>query len=404
MNHQKSLYEFTFEELDRELIARGAQKMKEDGIEFHQPDETPEQNEIMEHVRKLYQSASLPNAELRRFSDRDLVKRLKELSRGQEKEDTEDKHKRGIIEEDDRMDSYELEEAIRANFNTRKADVRGFINAPEDSETLEELIDQSDIEKIKKIKKNLDSAAFICFDNRLTANNELVDLKVKSFKERFNLCDYERFIDQPIAKFNMCTCFLVEEDVIATAGHFLKLGKVQDIRIVFGFKMENPSTAVTRIPGDNIYKGVETIGISYDRRGDAPDWGLVKLDRNVKGQEIVKLSMDEIYHGQPVYTIGHPAGLPLKFATGASVQDSRNKFFFTADLDIFMGNSGSPVFDMNTHEVIGIVVQGYSKDFRYVDGCWVSVIYPGPGENTELSKCTRSSEFRKSLEGIAPTF
>jgi hypothetical protein len=175
--------------------------------------------------------------------------------------------------------------------------------------------------------------------------------------------------------------------------------KIEDLRIVFGFKMENSHTAA-KIPKENVYNGVELIGIRYDRGGNAPDWALVKLDRKVKGQVIAKLSGDEIYHGQPVYTIGHPAGLPLKFAAGASVRDTRdtkNEFLFKADLDIFMGNSGSPVFDMNTHEVIGIVVHGYSKDFRYMDLCLVSVIYPEPGENTELSKCTRIPGFRELL-------
>jgi hypothetical protein len=396
MNHQKSLYELTFEELDRELIARGAQKMKEGGIEFYNPDWPPEQNEMMERIGKMYQSASPPNTEMRGFSDQDLVKRLKELSRGQKKEDTDDKHNRGIIEEDDRMDFYELEEVLRANDNTRKAEVRKFLNVPRDTEDLEDIIDLADMEKLKKIKNNLDSTAMICLAKGLKIENGHAVLEVRSFKEAYNLCECERFADQPAVNANICTCFLVKEDVIATAGHFVEGRKIEDMRIVFGFKMENSCTAAT-IPKENIYNGVKLIGLRHERDGNAPDWALVKLDRKVKEQEIVKLSRDEISIGQPVYTIGHPAKLPLKFAAGASVRDTKDKFFFAADLDIFMGNSGSPVFDMNTHQVIGMVVHGYSKDFRWVDGCWISVIYPDPGENTQLSKCTRSSEFRELL-------
>ncbi len=403
MARRTAQFELTIEDLDRELIARGAQKMKEGGIEFHKPDETPEQNEIMERVKKLYQSASLPNAELSDFSLNDLVKRLRELSRGQKKTDTEDKHKKGIIEDDDRMDFYELGEVLRAKDNTRKAEVRKFLNVPRDTGNLEDIIDHADMENLKKIKENLDSAAMICLANGLKIENGYAVLKVRSFKEAYNLCECERFADQPALNAEMCTCFLVKEDVIAAAGHFVKKRKIEDMRIVFGFKMEN-SCAEAKIPKENIYNGVKLIGIRHDRDGNAPDWALVKLDRKVKGQEIVKLSRDEVSIGQPVYTIGHPAGLPLKFAAGASVRDTKDKFFFAADLDIFMGNSGSPVFDMNTHQVIGMVVHGYSKDFRRADGCWISIIYPETGENTELSKCTRSSEFRKSLEGITPTF
>ena len=399
MARRTAQFELTIEDLDRELIARGAQKMKEGGIEFHKPDETPEQHEIMERVKKLYQSASLPDPMLNRFSDNDLVKRLKELSRGQRKEDTVGKHKRGIIEEDDRMDFYELEEVLRANDNTRKAGVRKFLNMPRDTENLDDINDHAVMEKLKKIKKNLDATAMICLAKDLKIENGYVALKVRSFKEAYNLCECERFADQPALNVNMCTCFLVKDDVIATAGHFVKEKKIEDLRIVFGFKMENSDTAA-KIPTENIYNGVKLIGIRHDRDGNAPDWALVKLDRKVKGREIVKLSRDEISIDQPVYTIGHPAGLPLKFAAGASVRDThdpKNEFLFTADLDIFMNNSGSPVFDLKTHEVIGIVVQGYSKDFRWGAGCWISVIYPTPGENTELSKCTRSSEFKELL-------
>lgn len=404
MNNQTSLYEFGFEELDRELIARGAQSIEEKHFEFDANEENPERVDIMNRVKELYSAPPPVNQEMAHICTRDIVNRLKEMSRGQKKEDAEEKHNRGIVEKDDRMDFYELEDAAMSDYNAKKVEVMKYLKAPGDQEYIEHLIDRSNLEKIKKIKKNIDAAAVICFDSSFKMENEFAVLRVKTFKEEYNLCACERFTNQPSVLGKMCTCFLVEEDVVATAGHFLNQGKVEDFRIVFGFKMENGSTPVTRVPKTNVYKGVKLFGKSHGREGNAPDWGLLKLDRKVKGQEIVKLSKDNIYCDQPVYTIGHPAGLPVKFATGASVHESRNDFFFRADLDIFMGNSGSPVFDRDTHEVIGLVAHGYTKDFRWVDGCWVSVIYPEPGKNTELSECTRVSEFSSALMGYAPAF
>jgi len=394
MSRQKTVLDFTFEELDRELIARGAQEIKKGGIEFFNPDWPQEQNEMMERIEKMYQSASPPNTEMSEFSDQDLVKRLKELSRGQKKPDTDDKHNKGIIEDDDRLDAYELEEISRTYYNPGTAEARKVPNMPKGKEYLKDIAER---EKLQKIKKNLDATAVICLANGVKIENGYTILDVKSFKEMHNLCECERFAHQYTVKTEMCTCFLVKEDVIATAAHFVNGRKIKDMRIVFGFKMENPGT-MAKIPKENVYNSVELIDISYDRKGNAPDWALVKLDRLVEGQERAKLSRDEISIGQPVYTIGHPSGLPLKFAAGASVRDTNNEFLFKADLDIFMGNSGSPVFDMKTHEVIGIVVQGYSKDFRLMDRCWVSIIYPEPGENTELSKCTRIPGLQKSLD------
>ncbi len=393
MSRKKTLFDFTFEELDQELIARGAREIKKGGIEFHNPDWPREQKKMMARIEKMYQSASSPNPEMKGFSVQDLVKRLKELSRGQKKPDTDDNHNKGIIEDDDRLDAYELEEISRAYYNP------GTVGAPDVPIILkgaDYIKDIAEREKLQKIKKNLDATAVICLAKGVKIEKGYAILEVKNFKEMNNLCECERFACQPAAKTEMCTCFLVKEDVVATAAHFVNVRKIKDMRIVFGFKMENPGT-LAKIPRENVYNAVELMNISYDRNGKSPDWALVKLDRKVEGQAIAKLSGDEVSTGQPVYTIGHPAGLPRKFAAGASVRDTSHEFFFKADLDIFMGNSGSPVFDMTTHEVVGIVAHGYSKDIRWADGCWVSVIYPKPGENTELSECTRIPGLRVRL-------
>jgi V8-like Glu-specific endopeptidase len=104
----------------------------------------------------------------------------------------------------------------------------------------------------------------------------------------------------------------------------------------------------------------------------------------------------------------------LKYAAGAEVRNIKDAYF-VADLDIYAGNSGSPIFDKNTHEVIGMVVRGYQRDFRWTGKCYISVKHPTPtmnpgqAENHGLSKavkadypalpeamaaeCTRVSEF-----------
>ncbi|MGK7898838.1 MAG: serine protease [Xenococcus sp. (in: cyanobacteria)] len=46
-----------------------------------------------------------------------------------------------------------------------------------------------------------------------------------------------------------------------------------------------------------------------------------------------------------VFVIGHPSGLPLKFANGTQVRDHSPSSFFVANLDTYGGNSGSPVFN-----------------------------------------------------------
>ena len=81
----------------------------------------------------------------------------------------------------------------------------------------------------------------------------------------------------------MCTDFLVEEDIVATAAHFANEKNITNLRIVFGFKMTEKSTPITQLPGKNIYKAVKIISRDYKPRGNRTDWALVQLDRKVNG-------------------------------------------------------------------------------------------------------------------------
>ncbi len=214
---------------------------------------------------------------------------------------------------------------------------------------------------------------------------------MKNYGEVFNLCNDEPFRHQPIAAGRFCTGFLVKKDVIATAGHCVNEENVTDLCFVFGFKMKDASTPITQVPNQNIYKGAAIISKVENRRTGS-DWALIKLDRKVEGQRVAKLSGQAIYLEQPVYIIGHPLGLPLKVAPGAHVCDI-SKTCFVADLDVYSGNSGTPVFDSETHIVIGIVVSGHSRDFRWTGKGWVSVRYPNFDIYSIGPQCTRVSEF-----------
>jgi hypothetical protein len=129
-----------------------------------------------------------------------------------------------------------------------------------------------------------------------------------------------------------------------------------------------------------------------DNGGSGSDWALVKLDRKVEGQSVATLSTKDISCGQEVYVIGHPVGLPLKYALGACDMDVSGAYF-SADLDVYSGNSGSPVFDGETHECVGMVVRGDNRDFRWMGNGWLSVIYPNREIYSTGAQCTKESEF-----------
>jgi len=345
---KRSLHDFSIEELDIELIARGAQTPGEVQFKFKDRNGTPERHAIVVQIKDLYNKASSPNPTLSRISTWELVETL--MHKIKENNDI-----RGIWGIDNRMDFYAISD--------------------------------------ERIRKNASCVAAICSENDLIHNGEgFSTLEVKNYGKTFNLCDLEPFYNQPIAAGRLCTGFLVKDDVIATAGHCADEKNVTDFRIVFGFKMLGLSTPITWIPNENIYKGVKILHRVYDSKGKGPDWELIKLDRKVEGHTPVKLSEKPIVLDQPVYILGHPCGLSLKYTSGAQVRNI-NDTCFAADLNVYSGNSGSPVFDCKTHEVIGIVVRGDTQDFRWTGKGWLSVIYPNSDIRSQEPQCTRVSEF-----------
>jgi hypothetical protein len=342
-DQKKSPIEFSIEELDRELIARAAQTPGTDPFQFNDNAGTPQRDAIMTQVKELYRRPSDPSEELAHMSSWDLTKVLI-FKTGSTTDFT-----RGAWS-DDLMDC-------------------------------DEIVDD-------EINNNTDCVAAICKAGSLTdLNNGFSTLEVKNYGETFNLSELEPFRDQPIASGPMCTGFLVADDVIATAAHVINENNVADIRVIFGFKMLDQSTPVTRFPDENIYCGTEIIRRVFEP-GNGTDWALVKLDRSVTGRTVAVLSGDNPIFMQSIYVMGHPCGLPLKFVTGASVRDVHNTYF-DANLNLYSGNSGSPVFDSSTHEVIGIVVRSENQDFRWSGEGWISI----PNPDSKRSGCTRVSEF-----------
>jgi Trypsin-like peptidase domain len=218
-------------------------------------------------------------------------------------------------------------------------------------------------------------------------------LQTQSFASARNLCLGERFRDQPVGAF--CSGFLVGPGLIATAGHCVDAANVTNIRFVFGFRMRNATTAETVIRNDEIYRGVALVGRLLE--GTGADWALVAIDRPVPNHRIVRIRRaGRINNAQAVHVIGHPSGLPTKFAAGAAVRNNQPDAFFVANLDTYGGNSGSPVFNSNTHLVEGILVRG-ETDFAPQGTCYVSLVCPTTGCRGE--DCTRTTKF----ENLVPS-
>jgi hypothetical protein len=202
------------------------------------------------------------------------------------------------------------------------------------------------------------------------------------------LCPNEPFIDQPsIAK---CTGFLVAPDMIATTGHCISDQSIcPDMAFVFGFAMINESTPVLTFDESDVYFCNELI--ARLQTADS-DWALIRLDREVLNHApLVTRRTGKIPDNQDLAVIGHTLGLPRKYADNAWVQENLSPGSFQANLDTFMGNSGSPVININTYEVEGLLFAG-NPDFVSDGDCDLSAQCPDTG-CPDWEKATRTTEF-----------
>jgi V8-like Glu-specific endopeptidase len=180
----------------------------------------------------------------------------------------------------------------------------------------------------------------------------------------YETCNETRFREQPTVA--NCTGFLVGPDILVTAGHCaVDYGQVvrnkenrkcKNAQWVFGYDETTYDESKVTFKKKNIFGCKKIISASYTL--DA-DFAVIKLERRTHKRITLKMNADKEQYqvGSPVSVIGHPTGLPLKFAGGSTIAANSYQDSFLADLDTFGGNSGSPVFNQEG-EVIGILVAG----------------------------------------------
>jgi hypothetical protein len=201
------------------------------------------------------------------------------------------------------------------------------------------------------------------------------------------LCLDEPYRDQPNPAW--CSGFLVAPDIVATAGHCVTdTADCSSKAFVFGFIMLDATTPVLTIDSSQVYFCSEIIA----RQQNAADWGLIRLDREVTDHTPLPVRRTgKVEDGADVFVIGHPAGLPRKYAGGATVRDNSTPDYFQANVDTYGGNSGSAVFNVETMVVEGILVRG-ETDFVQDGSCDRSNVCPDTG-CPGWEEVTRATEF-----------
>ena len=117
------------------------------------------------------------------------------------------------------------------------------------------------------------------------------------------------------------------------------------MRFVFGFDMLDATTPVLTFNADQVYTGTAVIARQFTNEYD---YCVVRVDRAITVASSLPLRREgAVAVGTQVGVIGHPWGLPKKIAFGAHtlVRANNADGYFTANLDTYARNTGSPVFN-----------------------------------------------------------
>jgi len=225
-----------------------------------------------------------------------------------------------------------------------------------------------------------------------------------SKSQKLALCPDELFNTQITV--GQCSGFLVSDNHIVTAGHcILSQADCDNMSWVFDYELKYAEDLdYTVVPSKNIFQCKKIISqhVNFDSLRDQLDFALIQLDHPVINRRPLTVRLEgKIENNAPLAVIGHPDGMPKKFADGAKVMENDDEVFFSTNLDTFHVNSGSPVFNFETGVVEGILVRGaLDYVFDAASNCSrVNTIFNGcKDKSCALEDVTRISQVEKLKE------
>lgn len=219
------------------------------------------------------------------------------------------------------------------------------------------------------------TASMIPKEYVLNKNNR-VEITAPLYKNLYNLCPSERFRNQLTA--STCSGTLIASDIILTAGHCFSHGNLEcnGNFWVFDYHASSANQEKITIPSSSIYKCKKImVKENLHDPNQMIDFALIKLDREVKDRAPVKIRLSgTIRANEKIVLIGNPRGLPTKIAGGAQVKDVFSGYFLS-NVDAFLNNSGSGIFNQKTGELEGILVSGLHDFETNATGCTISSIF-----------------------------
>lgn len=181
--------------------------------------------------------------------------------------------------------------------------------------------------------------------------------------EENTLCSDQPYVHQPNP--GECSGFLIAPDLLVTAGHCVRdEEECRQYKWLFDFYYSNEYQDLSIFSPQSLHSCSEIVAQEF-QSGKRDDYAIIRISPKVTDRPALRWrTSGEIGLGEDIFAIGYPLGIPAKMTGIAQVQKNGNRYYFTANLDTFVVNSGSAVFNAKTHEVEGILVRG-GEDFKF---------------------------------------
>ena len=245
-----------------------------------------------------------------------------------------------------------------------------------------------------------DATAVLVDANQLYSSGSNIGISTPgTYGSNNGLCSTEPFYNQPEP--GWCTGFLVGPETLVTAGHCVSNSDCNSTRFVFGFRMNNASSSREIVSQNDVYS---CDAVLARENSGTRDYSVIRLDRPVTGRTPLAVRASGAPSvGTGLVISGHPNGLPVKVAGGATVKGVSSNYL-ESNLDSYGGNSGSPVVNASTGVVEGILVRG-ENDFDWTGSCYVSNTCSNSNGCPGFEELTRASIFEQYIPDapVVPT-
>lgn len=248
-------------------------------------------------------------------------------------------------------------------------------------------------------KKLADSTAAMIPNSYLVKKWNSFKIDAPTHEESNGVCKTERYLSQPSA--SICSGTLIAPDLILTAAHCYNSESLcKQAAWVFGYHESKKSKY--EVKEKEVYRCKEIVYRNFDIENGA-DFAVVKLDRKVKGHSPVALRES----GSPevktkLILIGHPNGLPTKIADDAWITEIKDNALLT-NVDAYSGNSGSGVFNADSHFLEGVLSHGKEDYEENVElTCNKSQIYSMQDGGEAVMKIDPVRSFLKTYQATRP--